>query len=1606
MKNKFSPKFILLTLLLLTTGQISLFAAGQSDVATFQPYLDNLFTDKSCTELKPDISADNLASNPNYISLPDALKNMAMKIALDDWSETYDYSSSQFDGILGDWDSAHAKKYRVQLYEPYSYGDAAASLASITQYTNMNNPTGIVGDAGDTIYIMVRDEIPAGTTLYIDEVADYGLHDGVTSGTKLQRGLNIITCKNNNSHFFIYYAVPTVSKPGGSSRYKPDTKYRLSDIPPVKVHIEGGRLNGFFNYVGDTRSDNGETLYTPDTQDDFVYTVQRATNPMYDLVGRYVILHFHLFDTDKGGASPVKGVKSVLYSNKTVGEGREYNPVNIMASWDEMCLNERVLMGLQSDEELARYNASHAEKILKDSSKVFYTSIVNTGDKVTDGTTTYSLDPGYYYSDYFNNRLMGLSQDRDGLFMSATAWRMNFHINTVDAILTLFNQGDIWGPAHEYGHINQGPMNMAGTTEESNNIFSNVAVYFVGKQTSRSDFISSEFKIFQDGKNFLENGTWGTTRMFWQLWCYYHATGHNTKFYPRLYELLRNYPLQKVVRPGKHNLRYDQLQFAKMCCLAAEEDLTDFFTAWGFFVPMDFYPIEDYSAYDAYLTEADIQAVKNDIAAFKFKKNEAIILIDDRPGSTRNSYDGFPITSAGQYGGLDAFRNESSPTGEFSFNINMNTVTVTSTGSPGAGYIIRDNEGNLLGFSNSDVFTVSDELAAKLRSGEAVVTAVGTDNTTAEVTNIILNGSVDDKLEILNGIYTKAKSILDYVDDDVVGYLRTEVANSLQQVADEVQSLLNSENYTSEDVSRMIDKLSGAYIEILRNEDSYVKIETGNTYQITSNYYKNLVLTTDKTKLTAQTKSNTESLLQQWYFEPTETPNTYFLKNVETGQYINKWDSSNRIYGMTTDSPYPYDLQKKQNETTYVGIFGIASHGTNQGLHYNNGMTYWSTATSSPASMWTIKKIHNSTDEAIADKQLQRYYDLLRSLIRKYEELKAFIDPTDTRVGYFRIGADNIFDAICEKIQSFIDRQDVSLAECTKYYEEQLELLASMTAHQDVYIGIEPGASYDITNVSDHTRLLYGDDTSVSPYYINSQNTFSTQWVFETTDNPDLYALRNFNNSKYMVSTGLNYTFEIPMGDSGDSFGLINVQDTIGLFGISAYLDPLNSLVLVGEGDKSAIRLSGFTSKQAQWTIKKVHDIEYVKKRDALAKLMEHGRDLAWNYDYMDADIDAWWETFQLVDNVVTIYNSTSTTYEELQQWIDDLENNLAKADALLNGSEIVTLSSIGYYNDWVDDTDIEGVIRHSFSPKEEIKFEKLLTFNTRIDVDNIQVQVSPIAGSKWKNNAKLSGDLKQDYLKSFNYWETDDDFIQWFNCTEVESLDGFYTSISAKLQESGQPGDYDLILDAPCSGLYEIKLYSAISDYAIFDANNKIPKFNVEIYPNLVRNYGVNGMIIAGSTFESEDSESDKTIVLPFEFVQNEDLTNTRIYLPGIYFADAINVTLAQENETDIETSSINSATPYNFPSRYFGIADLSNLKDEPNEGLYNVTVSKNGAIANYAVTIKSASEDDETFATPVVVDGVTGSVYYNLQGQIVKNPMKGIYIRVKDGKAEKVIL
>ena len=895
-----------------------------SDTSEIESLLAQIFSDSACTVLAPEFEAmtlDEIQASDAYSALPEVLRQMVRKVKTDDWSEE-------------DWDSSHAKKFRVQLYEPYSDCDAARALTCIHPYTNLNNLTGIIANDGTTLYIMVDQDAADGAALYIaPRIYDESVEalNKLNGATPLHQGLNVINCLDDDALMAIYYVVTTND---GRQRLRP-----LTDFDDIKIHIEGGTLNGFFNSAGDA-------LYSADTNEDWFYYRDRARFNRLPLISKHCILYFDFNDVTAGGET-WPGLKNLLTPEQY--EAGNFDLVATLKAWDDMFEAELLIMGLMSDDVIEAEKAAGRD---------WYDT--NAGDDIAVND----------YFKYFNNRLMGITQPEG--YMSATWYRTNYHVNTMEKVVMNFpalGPDDLWGPAHEFGHMNQGPMNIVGCTEESNNVFSNVALFYRGSSTSRADYPSVQRENFNKGYNFHQQDTWGTTRMWFQLWLYYHAAGHNKRFYPRLYELLRQNPL--VRGAANHvNAKDDLLHFAKMACIAAGEDLTDFFDSWGFLVPQDGFSISDYGQYYTYLSAEEIEQWREEIALLAeengWKKNSAIIFIDDRVGSEKPSHPEFDKNKCGEMGGLNDFINGSDNIdGEYSFVINGSTVSVSGA-TGGVGFIIYDSDGRLLGFSNDHTFDVSAEAGQKLIAGEATLSVITSDNASVPVVDALKSSSFESKMESLTEAIGRAEAIdakADYTET-IVGRLKPSVVASLKARADITRKMLSDGEVTEENIDNLLAALNSELVKasnIALTEENTIQIMSGATYVFIDNKARSagiygIQASGDGQTIVPAVKSliNVDEPAQQWAFVPSDDNSGFYLRSISQNKYIS--------IPATTETPLqlsetPMKFVAKVHEPGFISLTGEISGGVNC-IHASG--TYkivrWE---ANDGSLWSIKRIDN-----------------------------------------------------------------------------------------------------------------------------------------------------------------------------------------------------------------------------------------------------------------------------------------------------------------------------------------------------------------------------------------------------------------------------------------------------------------------------------------------------------------------------------------------------------------------------------------------------------------------------------------------------------------------
>ncbi len=241
------------------------------------------FDDALCTRLKPEYQSMTDGELREAMSaLPVSLQDEAVKVKNDAWSP-------------------YEKEFRVAEYGAFSSADRGASVMCVAAMGLRNNPTGVIGDAREGVYILVGDDIPEGTTLTVEARVGYCVGSPDQSKT-LTKGLNYIYVENDNSHIFVNYTSPDDAV--------------IADVPKLGIRVMGGRLNGYFDK---TRHDDAD------------WVAMREAGLLSDYV------------TDILG----------IYSQLTVQtEGVvQYNPTKILPLLNEYewyCYTELELMGLTS----------------------------------------------------------------------------------------------------------------------------------------------------------------------------------------------------------------------------------------------------------------------------------------------------------------------------------------------------------------------------------------------------------------------------------------------------------------------------------------------------------------------------------------------------------------------------------------------------------------------------------------------------------------------------------------------------------------------------------------------------------------------------------------------------------------------------------------------------------------------------------------------------------------------------------------------------------------------------------------------------------------------------------------------------------------------------------------------------------------------------------------------------------------------------------------------------------------------------------------------------------------------------------------------------------
>ena len=872
------------------------------DEAAVPGALSNLFSDAACTTLKKEFADEAaLTADIDYLKLPEALRNMVKKVYSQTWTE------NNYDGTKSAWDSDYAQKYRVQLYEPYNDIMKASSALGLNWHTNMNNPTGIFANNGDVLYVMVDGEIEEGASLYLDYFVDgERLSTDLNHGTSLQPGLNIITCTADKSNYCINYVVETFDV-SNNKRGHAAKNHRLSDYKPIKIHIEGGYINGYWNKMGDALYGEG------DKNADWEYLEARANQKEVLILGQYMTLQFPLKDKDTEGNT---GLATYLNDSVKVED--------VIREWDNIMMWERLLLGVLGEEAL---NAASPESPYSES----------------DHVIEYTGNDSDFYGDYYN--IHGLAWGVNHNFMYATGDMSAYHYNTMRGIFQEMptSAGSHWGPAHEIGHQHQNLIKMRGEMEVSNNLFSNVVLWMYGETTSRVNGTEGSLEnilknFYNESGHYLTNSVWGATQMYYKLFLYYHVLGHNPQFYPRLFEILRLDP-QKDNNASAVNGANAQLHLYKKVCEAAGEDLTEFFRAHGFFKPLDGWTIDDYGVSTYYMTQAQIDAaiaeVKAQAKSNDWKENTAVLFINDATGesilSHREDVEYLELygetTICAEVGGYSNFNNKAT---NYTYTISGNTVKMEGEG--GVGFAVFNEKGEIVAFSNNKTFEISAEAAAVIASGKGSIVTINGNSTTTPTTNAMESADAETQHKLLGQLLADVQTLIELEDatGKKVGFYKPASVADLKTLYDEAKAVYDAQNEAS--YTAAYSALYQEYVNLQNNDFARNGIVQGNSYRLINKNYptRKMTVTPEDDVMWGLIEDDSDNNL--WYFETAPGQDKYYLKNKATEKYPGDVSTGSELKAdQTISGAYAYQLREMGSGVfALVGATGLHCSTSNQ----------------------------------------------------------------------------------------------------------------------------------------------------------------------------------------------------------------------------------------------------------------------------------------------------------------------------------------------------------------------------------------------------------------------------------------------------------------------------------------------------------------------------------------------------------------------------------------------------------------------------------------------------------------------------------------------------
>lgn len=632
--------------------------------AQYTTLLAKFFDDAACTQLKTafkNLSDNALKSAMQADGLPEILQEMAVRVKNDKWNANNTLANT------------YEKSFRIAIYDPQSdpvkWANDQKLMRTSFRYSQLTTPSGITADKGNVVCLFVDQNAPAGTTLEA-ELA-YNI-DRTGRRFTLKQGVNFLYAERQE-HIYIRYNVD-------------NTDLLLADLPKIKVHIENGRANGYFDTARHKQKawDEMQSLKSEGFMQDRVWRMKSK---------RYTYI-FSLEEVEK---------------SRSKGEwhyhGNDMGLEGVLGKWDEIC--DQQLDFLSVERYADRFNC-------------VLLSLPESGGGLY--ATTY----GIYGIGVLNYTLLAENyENSEGAGIWGLAHETGHHFQqlydmrgTLESSNNLFSIVAMW---------------KTGTN--------------VSRGMSLPSLIRNTVNA---GNSWMDLGISERMRLYWQLYLYYVELGHKPTFFKELMDKFRDVPMvggeakTDFLRFAKFASDVAQEDLTDFF------EFYGFFRKTGEHINIkwgDPFYDTNYAKIYTNVRQEDIDEAKAYMAKYATKRNN-LFFIDERvrKSEAKNEY---MLPGASRYGTSSTATpgdvNEMGDGGHFTdylnpqpaqpISVQVNDRTFSMVGEHVMGYKVYDATGALVFVSNKNVF----DLPSTINLATAKIVAAGADGKDVMVYN---NGAI------------------------------------------------------------------------------------------------------------------------------------------------------------------------------------------------------------------------------------------------------------------------------------------------------------------------------------------------------------------------------------------------------------------------------------------------------------------------------------------------------------------------------------------------------------------------------------------------------------------------------------------------------------------------------------------------------------------------------------------------------------------------------------------------------------------------------------------------------------------------------------------------